>query len=139
MSVREELQKRSVKTILENLDLRADGKNLAESLEPVPVKLETGKTYRVSFEGVKPDQLMPEVRDHDPHLALSGGAAGLDFYRRIVREAGVYLKRGGLLLMEVGEGEAETVAEWLRNSGAGKTEIRKDDAGISRMVLGEFV
>ena len=41
--------------------------------------------------------------------------------------------------MEVGEGEAETVAEWLRNSGAGKTEIRKDDAGISRMVLGEFV
>lgn len=58
---REELQKRSVKTILENLDLRADGKNLAESLEPVPVKLETGKTYRVSFEGVKPDQLMPEA------------------------------------------------------------------------------
>ena len=84
------------------------------------------------------DSLQPEVL-HEPRLALDGGADGLDFYRRIVREAGVHLKRDGLLLMEVGEGEAETVAEWLRISGAGKTEIRKDDAGISRMVLGEFV
>ena len=84
------------------------------------------------------DSLQPEVL-HEPRLALDGGADGLDFYRRIVRKAGVHLKRDGLLLMEVGEGEAETVAEWLRISGAGKTEIRKDDAGISRMVLGEFV
>ena len=50
--------------------------------------------------------LSPEVRDFDPRLALDGGADGLDFYRRIAREAGGRLQTGGRLMLEFGDGQA---------------------------------
>ena len=50
-----------------------------------------------------------EVRDHDPRLALDGGADGLDFYRRIAAEAGTFLKPGGRLMLEFGDGQAEAL------------------------------
>ena len=83
------------------------------------------------------DTLQAEVM-REPRLALDGGADGLDFYRRIAREAPAHLKPGGLVLMETGDGEAEKAAELLREGGAERTEIRKDDAGIPRMVLGRY-
>ena len=49
--------------------------------------------------------LEPEVRDHDPRLALDGGLDGLDFYRRLARESGHYLKPGGRLMLEFGDGQ----------------------------------
>jgi release factor glutamine methyltransferase len=51
------------------------------------------------------DTLEPEVRDHDPRIALDGGADGLDFYRRLAREAGGFLKPGGRLILEFGDGQ----------------------------------
>ena len=53
--------------------------------------------------------LDPEVRDHDPRLALDGGPDGLDFYRRIVREAGNWLQPGGKLMLELGHDQAAAV------------------------------
>jgi release factor glutamine methyltransferase len=53
------------------------------------------------------DTLEPEVRDHDPRIALDGGADGLDFYRRLAREAGGFLKPGGRLMLEFGDGQEE--------------------------------
>ena len=53
--------------------------------------------------------LQPEVRDFDPRLALDGGADGLDFYRRIAREAGAWLQPGGRLMVEFGGGQAGDV------------------------------
>jgi release factor glutamine methyltransferase len=50
--------------------------------------------------------LEPEVRDHDPALALDGGSDGLDFYRRLAREAVDYLAPDGKLMVEFGEGQA---------------------------------
>jgi release factor glutamine methyltransferase len=54
---------------------------------------------------VEIDTLEPEVRDHDPRIALDGGADGLDFYRRLAREAGDFLKPGGRLMLEFGDGQ----------------------------------
>jgi release factor glutamine methyltransferase len=51
------------------------------------------------------DTLEPEVRDHDPRLALDGGTDGLDFYRRLAREAADFLKPGGRLMLEFGDGQ----------------------------------
>ena len=51
--------------------------------------------------------LQPEVRDHDPHPALDGGADGLDFYRRFATEAAAFLKPAGKLMMEFGDGQAD--------------------------------
>ncbi|MGN1185108.1 MAG: peptide chain release factor N(5)-glutamine methyltransferase, partial [Oliverpabstia sp.] len=47
-------------------------------------------------------QLMPEVKEHEPVLALDGGEDGLYFYRKIVKEANYYLNPGGWLCMEIG-------------------------------------
>ena len=50
--------------------------------------------------------LEPEVRDHDPRAALDGGADGLDFYHRLAAEARAFLKPGGRLMLEFGDGQA---------------------------------
>lgn len=55
--------------------------------------------------------LQIEVRDHDPRLALDGGADGLDSYRRLAAEAGRWLRRGGLLLAEFGDGQGDRLRE----------------------------
>ena len=55
--------------------------------------------------------LSPEVRDFDPRLALDGGADGLDFYRRLATEAGAFLKPGGKLMLEFGDGQETALAK----------------------------
>ena len=75
------------------------------------------------------ETLDPSVRDFEPHLALDGGADGLDFYRRISRDYAAHLSPGGTLLMEVGAGQAEDVAAMFP-----KAEIIKDICGIERVV-----
>ena len=61
--------------------------------------------------------LMPEVRDHEPAMALDGGADGLDFYRRIIREAAGYLKPGGWLAFEIGCSQGEDLVRLLSEAG----------------------
>ena len=58
-------------------------------------------------------ELMPEVR-REPELALFGGEDGLDFYRRISREAGAYLNEGGCLIFEIGWQQKDAVSDLLR-------------------------
>ena len=53
--------------------------------------------------------LQPEVRDYDPGTALDGGADGLDFYRRLAREAKSFLKPDGLIMLEFGDGQDGTI------------------------------
>lgn len=55
--------------------------------------------------------LETEVRDFDPRGALDGGADGLDFYRRLAAEAGAFLKPGGKIMFEFGEGQATAISE----------------------------
>ncbi len=77
-------------------------------------------------------KLQKEVRKFEPHLALDGGADGLDYYRRIAAEAKHYLVRGGMLIMEVGEGQAEEVAKLF--TGNVYTIIGQDFNGVNRYV-----
>ncbi|MBE5751527.1 MAG: peptide chain release factor N(5)-glutamine methyltransferase [Clostridiales bacterium] len=78
------------------------------------------------------ETLQTEVKDYEPRLALDGGADGLDIYRRIAAEAAKYLNRGGMLMMEVGEGEAEKVVRLFKNSAY--SMIVKDFNGVDRYV-----
>jgi release factor glutamine methyltransferase len=55
--------------------------------------------------------LEPEVRDHDPRLALDGGADGLDFYRRLAAEAAARLRPNACLMIEFGDGQAPAITE----------------------------
>ncbi len=82
--------------------------------------------------------LDPEVRDHDPRMALDGGNDGLDFYRRISREAPKHLYPGGRIYFEIGCTQAEAVLELLKNEGFSDTGTVKDLAGLDRVVYGTF-
>ena len=80
--------------------------------------------------------LMPEVRDHEPHLALDGAEDGLLFYRKIVRESVSHLKEGGMLLFEIGQEQGADLREMMEKEGFSQIEIWKDLAGLDRIVIG---
>lgn len=80
------------------------------------------------------DALQPEVMK-EPRLALDGGNDGCELYRRIIREAGSVLVSGGSLMMELGIHEADVLSELLYDHGYTGIQIRKDFAGIDRMIL----
>ena len=81
------------------------------------------------------EQLMPDVRDYEPREALDGGPDGLDCYRCIVVKAFPYLKPGGYLIFEVGDGQSGTVERYLKAHG-GLDEIKtvQDLSGRDRVV-----
>ncbi len=79
--------------------------------------------------------LQPELA-HEPRQALDGGADGLDFYRRIIKDAGRFLKPGGCLGFELGAGQAEAVSAEMKRNGYEDLRIYKDHQDIERVVLG---
>ena len=82
------------------------------------------------------DTLQEEVRLHDPYIALDGKEDGLYFYRRIISEAGKYLKPQGKLMFEIGCDQAEAVEELMKNAGYEQITVKKDLAGLDRVVYG---
>ncbi len=81
-------------------------------------------------------QLAPEVRDYEPHLALDGGEDGLAYYRRIAQEAADFIRPGGYLLLEVGEGQSAAVEGLLaRSARLTEVQIRSDLNQIPRVVV----
>jgi release factor glutamine methyltransferase len=82
------------------------------------------------------ESLAPEVRDHEPRLALDGGSDGLEIVRRIVFEAAAYLTPGGVLAIEVGAGQAPRVAPLFAEAGYADIQTKRDYASIERVVSG---
>ena len=78
--------------------------------------------------------LQPEVREFEPHLALIGGEDGLDCYREIIAGLSSILRPGGLIVFEVGAGQASTVGEMLQKAGFKRAKYHKDLSGIKRCV-----
>ena len=82
------------------------------------------------------DTLMPEVRDHEPRMALDGGTDGLTYYRRIVDGAPEWLRSDGWLFTEIGYDQGEAVADLFENAGFHETAVIKDLGGRDRVVKG---
>lgn len=80
-------------------------------------------------------RLQPEVRDWEPHLALSPGGDGLDAYRAIAAGAGARLMAGGRIALEIGPTQADAVAALLTAQGFDRPEVRQDLDGRDRVVL----
>lgn len=80
--------------------------------------------------------LMPEVRDHDPALALDGGADGLDAYRAILAGARKHLKRDGALLLEIGSDQLAAVKQLMVEAKLADITFERDLAGLDRMLVG---
>ena len=82
--------------------------------------------------------LMEEVRDHEPLIALDGGEDGLDFYRKITREATEHLYSGGMLFFEIGYDRGEAVKLLMEEEGYEEVTVSQDLAGLDRVVYGTF-
>ena len=91
---------------------------------------------------IRPDvieTLEPEVRDHEPRMALDGGEDGLTFYRILAEKAPKFLKKGGHLVMEIGFDQGEDVKALLESAGFSDVTVSRDYAGLDRIVCGRYM
>lgn len=80
------------------------------------------------------DGLMPEVKDHEPRIALDGDTDGLKFYRVLAKESGRFLNKNGRIYLEIGCNQAAAVRELLIQNGFTQINVVKDYAGLDRVV-----
>ena len=84
------------------------------------------------------DELMPEVRDYIPRLALDGDIDGLKFYRIISKEAVKKLNKNGRIFYEIGYNQSRAVASILLENGFTDIKIMKDYSGLDRIVMAKL-
>lgn len=84
------------------------------------------------------EELEEEVRLHDPMIALDGKEDGLYFYRKITEKSREHLKQGGWLLFEIGYDQGEDVAKMMEKAGFTEVTVKKDLAGLDRVVSGMY-
>ncbi|MPQ42526.1 peptide chain release factor N(5)-glutamine methyltransferase [Clostridium tarantellae] len=82
------------------------------------------------------DTLMEDVKNYEPHLALSGGEDGLIFYRRIVKGSKEILNKNGILAFEIGHDQGEDVRKLMEKNSYINVKVIKDLAGLDRVVIG---
>lgn len=84
------------------------------------------------------EDLQPEVRDHEPAMALDGAEDGLKFYRRIAGEAKEWLNPHGTVYLEIGYDQGAAVSRLLRENGFDRIEVFQDLSGLDRVVRGQI-
>ena len=82
-------------------------------------------------------KLMPEVKDHEPIVALDGKEDGLYFYKKIIAESTHHLKDGGSLYFEIGYNQGLEVKQMMEAAGFLNVTVEKDLAGLDRIVYGQ--
>ncbi|MGH2960293.1 MAG: peptide chain release factor N(5)-glutamine methyltransferase [Solirubrobacterales bacterium] len=121
------------------VEMNADGRvtliesDLLDSVDGVFDAIASNLPYVVAGDI---DGLMPEVSRFEPRLALDGGEDGLDLVRRLANAAPSQLKPGGMLALEIGEGQAIETEEILLAAGFVNTERHEDLSQIERVVSG---
>ena len=84
------------------------------------------------------EELKEEVRCHDPILALDGKEDGLYFYRKLIEQSPMYLKKGGMLYFEIGHDQGQDVKCLMEKAGFEDVMMKKDLAGLDRVVFGVY-
>ena len=106
--------------------------NLFEPLEGQTFDIIISNPPYITAEEFK--TLQPEI-ETEPHIALDGGADGLNFYRKIIDDAPKFLNAGGLLAFEIGMNQAAAVQQLIKDNGNFKnTQVWKDLARLDRVV-----
>ncbi len=84
------------------------------------------------------ETLDPSVRDYEPYHALDGGKDGLDIVRAIIHNWKTVLREHGSMMLEIGEGQSETVQALLHEAGFAETLALKDPGGCERVIIGRL-
>ncbi len=143
-----ELQKRGKTCKMTAVDISADALSLAEENAKANdadirfIQSDLFKRIRGRFDliisnppyipSADIEGLQTEVKDFEPRIALDGGEDGMDFYRKIAENVPKYINRGGMLIMEVGAGEAQAVAKLFK--GNTYVIVAQDFNGVERYV-----
>lgn len=85
------------------------------------------------------ETLMDDVKDYEPHTALSGGHDGLCFYKRIIETSKNVLNENGILSFEIGYDQAEELNKLMTNAGFKNIRVVKDLSGLDRVVIGALI
>jgi release factor glutamine methyltransferase len=80
-------------------------------------------------------QLEPEVAEHEPRIALAGGADGLSVIGRLLHQARSVIATGGFLVMEIGKGQVAQVSEKIEDAGLELLRFVPDLAGVPRVAV----
>jgi len=117
----------------------------ASSLSPSKKISETGGTPVLQFDLIISNPpyipsaeiatLQPEVRDFDPRSALDGGVDGLDFYRLMASQAAMFLKPGGKVMLEFGDGQAEAIQQIFENEKWIVEAVKEDYSQRERILV----
>lgn len=83
--------------------------------------------------------LEPQVKDYEPLLALDGGEDGLYFYKKIVQNCHMYLNNGGYIMFEIGYNQGKALCQLLENDDFSDIRVKKDLAGLDRLVIGRKI
>ncbi len=84
------------------------------------------------------ETLEPEVKDFDPRAALDGGVDGLDFYRRLAKAAGSFLKPGGKIMVEFGDGQAEATKKLFETEKWVVEAVQEDYSQRERILIAKL-
>lgn len=84
------------------------------------------------------EKLQDEVRVYDPYIALDGREDGLYFYRKIITDSIQHIKKEGILLFEIGHDQGQAVSSLMRQAGYERIQIKKDLAGLDRVLIGRY-
>ncbi len=79
------------------------------------------------------------MRDHEPRTALDGGQDGLDIIRNVVQDAGIVLKSGGMLFLEIGDDQGAAVISLMKETGFPDAAVKQDLNGRDRVVFGRLI
>lgn len=110
--------------------------DLLAGLELLPGELDFVVSNPPYIETKVIETLERDVKDYEPHLALDGGADGLDFYRKILEASLPFIREGGFISFEIGYDQGPRMQELMQASGLEKIELRKDLAQMDRAIIG---
>ncbi|MBR6114109.1 MAG: peptide chain release factor N(5)-glutamine methyltransferase [Oscillospiraceae bacterium] len=111
----------------------------ADALSPPPLRMSGFDMIACNppyIPAAELETLDRSVRDYEPILALDGGEDGLTFYRAVLEHWKSVLKDDGILIFEVGEGQAQPVRQLLIEAGFGSLGSALDTIGVERVVYG---
>lgn len=116
-----------------NVNVKFIQSNLFENITDIYDVIVSNPPY---IETAVIDTLEAQVKDYEPAAALDGGKDGLCFYRKIVQNCHKFLKKDGYLMFEIGYNQGKSVMDIMKNADFYDIQLKKDLAGLDRLVFG---
>lgn len=117
--------------------VKAIKSNLFEMIQTEKYDVITANPPYINSDDI--DELDEDVKNFEPIGALDGGADGMYFYKKIIREARFYLYKDGYLVLESGAGQVQSIVSLLESNGFSIIAVHNDLSGIPRVICAKRI